>query len=285
MTVCGFLLLTGVPPAAHAMLKCQLADDAVSYVSERVSGARCTRIDSQLEPSSSLRPSRAGLAFAAARPSTPPPETPAPALANPAATPASAPGGAPGKREVQAKIYSYVEDGVRHYFSRRPAGASGNVEVIRLHYMETCYLCGSTTAVSIGALSLDTAAYGREIEAAARDFGVEKAVIRAVIHAESAYRPNAISRAGAQGLMQLMPATARRFGVEDAFDAAQNIRGGVRYLAWLLKRFNGNFDLALAGFNAGEAAVDKYNGVPPYAETEHYVSRVKALADRYRNGH
>ena len=83
--------------------------------------------------------------------------------------------------------------------------------------------------------------------------------------------------------MQLMPATARRFGVTDAFDARQNIGGGVQYLAWLLKRFNGNLTLAAAGYNAGEGAVDKYNGVPPYKETRHYVERVAILADRYRS--
>jgi soluble lytic murein transglycosylase-like protein len=104
-----------------------------------------------------------------------------------------------------------------------------------------------------------------------------------VIHAESAFRPNAISEAGAQGLMQLMPATAERFAVDNPFDARQNIRGGVRYLAWLLKRFNGNQVLALAGYNAGEASVDEYNGVPPYAETQTYVTLVQSLTERYRN--
>jgi soluble lytic murein transglycosylase-like protein len=82
--------------------------------------------------------------------------------------------------------------------------------------------------------------------------------------------------------MQLMPATARRFGVSDAFNATQNISGGVKYLAWLLKRFNGNLSLAAAGYNAGEGAVDKYNGVPPYSETQRYVQRVGLLAERYR---
>jgi len=80
-----------------------------------------------------------------------------------------------------------------------------------------------------------------------------------------------------------MPATARRFGVANAFDAAQNIRGGVQYLAFLLKRFNGNLALVAAGYNAGEGAVDKYNGVPPYSETQRYVARVSQLADRYRS--
>src|SRR3546814_1904382 len=86
---------------------------------------------------------------------------------------------------------------------------------------------------------LNTSAYDREIASAAKQYGVDEAVVRAIIHAESAFNPRAVSRVGAQGLMQLMPATAERFGVADAFDAAQNIRGGVKYLAWLLKRFDG----------------------------------------------
>ena len=109
-----------------------------------------------------------------------------------------------------------------------------------------------------------------------------EAIVRAIIHAESAFNPAALSHAGAQGLMQLMPATARRFGVTDSYDATQNIRGGVQYLAWLLKRFNGDLKLAAAGYNAGEGAVDKYKGVPPYSETRRYVDRVATLAERYR---
>ena len=79
-----------------------------------------------------------------------------------------------------------------------------------------------------------------------------------------------------------MPATAKRFGVGNAFEPSQNIRGGVRYLAWLLKRFKGDLTLAAAGYNAGEGAVDKYRGVPPYSETQRYVVRVAQLAERYR---
>ncbi|WP_342052541.1 MULTISPECIES: lytic transglycosylase domain-containing protein [unclassified Cupriavidus] len=129
---------------------------------------------------------------------------------------------------------------------------------------------------------LDTASYAREIDAVAREFGIDAATVRAIIHVESAFNPRAVSRAGAQGLMQLMPGTAQRFGVQDAFDSAQNIRGGVRYLVWLLARFGGNVDLALAGFNAGEAAVERYGGVPPYAETQRYVSEVRLMIGRYR---
>jgi soluble lytic murein transglycosylase-like protein len=101
------------------------------------------------------------------------------------------------------------------------------------------------------------------------------------VHAESAFNPNALSRVGAQGLMQLMPATAERFGVDDPFAPAQNIEGGTRYLAWLLKRFNGDTRLAAAGYNAGEGAVDRFGGVPPYEETQRFVERVGILHQRY----
>ena len=91
-----------------------------------------------------------------------------------------------------------------------------------------------------------------------------------------------MSSAGAQGLMQLMPGTAADMGVADAFDAAQNIRGGARYLAMLLRAFNGDATLATAAYNAGPGAVQKYNGIPPYDETKVYVQRVATLRDRYR---
>jgi soluble lytic murein transglycosylase-like protein len=187
-------------------------------------------------------------------------------------------------RLVQGQLYSYIKDGVRHYSSKRPHGvaSASAVRTIKYSFMETCYACGAKPGVNFGNVRLNTNAFSNEIATAARDFGVDQAIVRAIIHAESAYNPNALSRVGAQGLMQLMPATARRFGVSNAFDAAQNIRGGVQYLAWLLKRFNGNLTLAAAGYNAGEGAVDKYKGVPPYSETQRYVQRVGLLADRYR---
>ena len=105
---------------------------------------------------------------------------------------------------------------------------------------------------------------------------VSPALVLAVISVESAGRPGAVSHAGAQGLMQLIPATAERFGVTDAMDAVQNIRGGAAYLDWLLGEFDGDVVLALAGYNAGEGAVRRNGGVPPYAETRDYVPRVLA---------
>jgi soluble lytic murein transglycosylase-like protein len=197
---------------------------------------------------------------------------------------ASAPSGAGAGRLVQGQVYSYIKDGVRHYTSRKPVGVANAtaMRTIRYSYMETCFACGAQPGVNFGKIRLNTDAYRNEIAAAANEFGVDEAVVRAIIHAESAFNPNALSRVGAQGLMQLMPATAKRFGVGNAFEPSQNIRGGVRYLSWLLKRFKGDLTLAAAGYNAGEGAVDKYRGVPPYSETQRYVVRVAQLAERYR---
>ena len=105
---------------------------------------------------------------------------------------------------------------------------------------------------------------------------VSPALALAVIAVESAGKPAAVSSAGAQGLMQLIPATAARFGVTDAFDPTQNIRGGIQYLDWLLTHFDNDVVLALAGYNAGEGAVRRNNGVPPFAETRDYVPKVLA---------
>lgn len=102
------------------------------------------------------------------------------------------------------------------------------------------------------------------------------------MHAESAFNPNAVSHKGAQGLMQLMPGTAKELGVQDALIPSQNIAGGAKYIAQLLKRFNGNIQLATAAYNAGPGAVKKYNGVPPYIETEVYAERVGILHKRYQ---
>ncbi len=104
--------------------------------------------------------------------------------------------------------------------------------------------------------------------------GIDPRFIHAVIWQESRYKAQAVSPAGAQGLMQLMPATAKRFGCNDAYDVEANIKAGTKYLAWLLKRFDGDVRLALAGYNAGEGAVDKYDGIPPYDETQNYVRKI-----------
>jgi soluble lytic murein transglycosylase-like protein len=116
--------------------------------------------------------------------------------------------------------------------------------------------------------------YDETIVAAAKKFDVDAALISAVIKAESDYNPRTRSNKGARGLMQLMPATAARFGVHNSYDPTANIFGGVRYLRWLLEKFEGNADLAVAAYNAGEGNVWKYNGVPPFRETVTYINRI-----------
>lgn len=131
-----------------------------------------------------------------------------------------------------------------------------------------------STPPRLQALQDIAAAHGPDILRATIGTGVSPALVLAVIAVESAGRPDALSPKGAQGLMQLIPDTAARFGVTDAKDPAQNIRGGVAYLDWLIARFDGDVLLALAGYNAGEGAVDRNDGVPPFAETRAYVPKV-----------
>jgi soluble lytic murein transglycosylase-like protein len=127
------------------------------------------------------------------------------------------------------------------------------------------------------------ARYERMVEEASRINGLESALLHAVISVESSYNPRAVSKKGAAGLMQLMPATARRYGVADAFDPVQNLGGGARYLRHLLELFDSDVSLALAAYNAGENAVKKHgNSIPPYRETLHYVPKVLDYYQRYR---
>jgi hypothetical protein len=110
----------------------------------------------------------------------------------------------------------------------------------------------------------------------APNYAIDPDLVMAVIQAESAYNPGALSPKNAQGLMQLIPATAQRFGVKDPFDPLENIKGGVAYLSWLLRHFSGNVEWVLAAYNAGEGAVDRHQGVPPYHETQAYVKKIQA---------
>jgi soluble lytic murein transglycosylase-like protein len=120
--------------------------------------------------------------------------------------------------------------------------------------------------------------YGEIIDKMSAQHGVDAKLVRAVIQVESAYRQSARSRKGAMGLMQLMPATAKEYGVKDPYDPESNIEGGIKYLKTLLQRLPR--DLALAAYNAGEAAVERFHGIPPYPETRNYVARIVQLASR-----
>jgi len=116
----------------------------------------------------------------------------------------------------------------------------------------------------------------------AQSQNVDPALVKAIIANESGFNANATSKVGAQGLMQLMPGTAAGLGVTNAYDPAQNVAGGTKYIKSLLDRFGGDVRLAVAAYNAGPGAVEKYNGVPPYAETQNYVQNVLASYEKYR---
>ncbi len=123
--------------------------------------------------------------------------------------------------------------------------------------------------------------YDGIISSTASQFGVDRALVKAMVQVESSYNPNAVSKKGAYGLMQLMPATARRYGVKDRSSPTENLRGGVRYLRDLLEMFDQDTRLAVAAYNAGEHNVIRYNGVPPYRETINYVKKVTTLRQIY----
>ena len=180
---------------------------------------------------------------------------------------------------AMADIYSFTDErGVVH-FTNIP-GLDRRYKLIRRE-------AGSQTPRS-GQVWMPTEAdikrFSSIIDVAARTHGVEPALVQAVITAESGFNPNAVSRAGASGLMQLMPDTARRYGVRNIFDPSENIHGGVKYLKDLLGMFNGDLKLALAGYNAGENAVIRAgHRIPPYAETQHYVPKVIGIYHRFRS--
>lgn len=135
---------------------------------------------------------------------------------------------------------------------------------------------------SVKSLSQRVAHWNAYIDEASSAFNVDRNLIAAVIAQESAGNPYAVSRAGAKGLMQLMDSTARDLGVKQVFNPQENIMAGTKYLDHLLKEFKGNETLALASYNAGPNAVKKYNGVPPYKETQNYIGRVLLLRDKFR---
>jgi soluble lytic murein transglycosylase-like protein len=184
-----------------------------------------------------------------------------------------------GPATLQAEVYKWVDENGIVSFSNIAPPSNQDYQVLKF----PCYAADpKCRSVSWEKVPLNTQAFRNEIEAAARFSAVEESLIRAIIHAESAYQPDAQSPKGAQGLMQLMPATQQELRVSDPFDPALNIDGGARYLSDLLLEFNGDVGLAAAAYNAGSSAVKKYGGVPPYEETREYVRRVRILYRRYR---
>ena len=195
---------------------------------------------------------------------------------------AATPAAGAGDRVLRGAVYRVRRaDGSVEYTNIPQAGSKGGAVTMLFTYIATCMACDLHSPIHWNSVRLNLQDYARATRQASIDFGVDEAFLRAVIHAESAFNPHALSIKGAQGLMQLMPGTASDMGVMDAFNAGQNIRGGARYLGQLLQTFNGDERLAAAAYNAGPGAVERYNGIPPYAETRVYVARVEELRRRY----
>jgi len=178
-----------------------------------------------------------------------------------------------------AQVYKWVDAHGIVTFSHIAPPTAQALHVLRFPCSAADPKCRS---ISWEKVPLNTQAFRSEIRSASRFNAVDESLIRAIIHAESAYQTDAQSPKGAQGLMQLMPATQLELHVSNAFDPEENIRGGALYLAQLLDEFDGDFELAAAAYNAGPTAVNKYGGVPPYDETREYVRRVKILYRRYQ---
>ncbi len=177
----------------------------------------------------------------------------------------------------ETQVYKYKSvDGVAAFSDIEPLNV--NFEVVRVG----CYACKLTSHIDWHNAKLYLSQYQQAIANAAQRYNVEPAFVRAIIHAESHFDVNAVSKQGAQGLMQLMPDTAKALGVNNAFIAQQNINGGVKHLSTLLKKYRGDKRLVTAAYNAGEDAVKKHAGIPPFAETQVYVERVEILHKRYK---
>lgn len=179
---------------------------------------------------------------------------------------------------AMADIYKYEDnDGVVH-FTDAPTDRRFKIfmrDIQRDKRLRTTF--------KLSGCARDPKEFENIINSCALQYGVNKALVKAVIHAESGYNPTAVSRKGAKGLMQLMPKTAQDLKVTDSFDPSDNIRGGVRYLKFLLDTFKGDESLALAAYNAGLTNVSRYGGIPPFEETRNYVSKVLSYKNSYQN--
>lgn len=272
------------PRAAHAgsVYRCAGANGQIAFTNKTAGYSGCRKVSDYAEPARSPAPASAGAhADYRSQPGGAPAATASAEAPKPAADEAGAAKPEATTEIHRGAVYKVVRaNGVTEYTNIRPN--RGGYQVL-FTYISTCFACNIHSTVNWRSTALNTTAYRAEVAAAAAEFGVDPALLRAVIHAESAFNPNAISNKGAEGLMQLIPGTATDMGVNNPFDVSQNIRGGAQYLAGLLKEFNGDERLATAAYNAGPQNVVKYNGVPPFDETRVYVDRVATLRQRYHS--
>jgi len=175
---------------------------------------------------------------------------------------------------TQAGIYVMVDANGVYHFTNAPTS--------RKYHIFIKEKSDRRSAAMPGTYHENPARYESLIKQYSEAYGVDIALVKAIIHAESHFNPYATSNKGAQGLMQLMPETARDFSVQDVFNPADNIRGGVKYLKTLLKKFNGNVKLSLAAYNAGPHVVNRYGKIPPYRETKRYIKKVMTYYQMYR---
>jgi soluble lytic murein transglycosylase-like protein len=181
---------------------------------------------------------------------------------------------------AQAEVYVVKgKRGVITFTSRKPEGSDFEIFKPARYPISRFRSWGTSKWAAVPRAS----DFDSMIQLAAQQHSLDFALVKAVVHVESAFNPAARSRMGAMGLMQLMPGTAKRFGVWNAYAPEQNLKGGTKYLRWLLDRYKGDERKAVAAYNAGEGAVDDYGTVPPYSETQTYVKRVSQMTSAYRN--
>lgn len=267
-------LLAPLPALAGAVYKCDGPNGQIAFTNKPATFSHCKKVSNYADPP--VQPAKGAVQG---------PQTEyhsEPVAENAVAAPPTDAPIAPANKQTEVRagaVYKVAKtNGITEYTNIRPNGGAYRV---LFTYMASCYACNVHSTVDWSSTVLRLDAYRDEIAAAAAESGVDPALLRAIIHAESAFNPNAVSVKGAQGLMQLMPGTASDLGVNNPFDATQNIRGGAQYLSGLLKQFNGDERLAAAAYDAGPQNVQKYNGVPPFDETRVYVERVATLRHRY----
>ncbi len=291
------LALAGQAAHADTLYKCEGPGGSVAYTNRKGSFTGCKAVASYASrkpPAASTEPRRAwdyqegpdakaqssGVVSTAPLTGAPPATHPPAETAQTSKVMTGPTTSTQAPKVLRGSVYRVDRsNGITEYTNVRPR--DGRFAVL-FSYISTCVACDVNSKIDFSSTRLNLDIFKDEIAAAALATGVDAALLRAVMHAESAFNPMALSSKGAQGLMQLMPGTAADLGVVDAFDVGQNIHGGATYLAQMLRNFNGDERLATAAYNAGPGAVQKFGDVPPYAETKVYVERVATLRERYR---